>query len=164
MKIVISPYSAKLRSGKPNPKNYPHWRELVNLLSGCEITQVGVRGEEQFVKDFRTNLPFPKLQALIESCDTWIAVDNFLQHFVNTECNQKPGVVLWSQSDPKIFGYDYNTNLLRDPKYLRQHQFDTWEVAEFVPDAFVKPWQVVSAIFAKDMVLETPIYNPMFDI
>ena len=48
--IIISPYSKALRSGKRNPKNYPYWQELIELIKE-PIVQIGIEGEEQLVPD-----------------------------------------------------------------------------------------------------------------
>jgi ADP-heptose:LPS heptosyltransferase len=144
--IIISPYAQKLRNGKINPKNYPYWSELVEELfkNDYDIVQVGVEGEEPLVSDFRKNLPLTELAELVHSCDTWIGVDSFFQHFCWDL--KKPGIVIWSQSDPLIFGHEENINLLKDRKYLRKEQFWLWEQGEYNKDAFVDPTIVLKHI------------------
>jgi ADP-heptose:LPS heptosyltransferase len=143
--IIISPYAQKLRNGKINPKNYPYWQELVELLhKDHELVQVGVDREDQLVPDFRKNLSLAELTELVNACDTWISVDSFFQHFCWDL--QKPGIVLWAQSDPIIFGHPENINLLKDRKYLRAHQFHLWEQCEYRKDAFVDPETVIKHI------------------
>ena len=58
----------------------------------------------------------------------------------------KHGVVLWSLSDPAIFGYEENLNLLKDRAYLRAKQFRVWEEQSCVPDAWLEPDEVVARI------------------
>lgn len=139
-RIIISPYSAKLADGRVNAKSYPHWLKLVQLLNreGYEIIQIGVAGEDRIegVAQFVQGWPFNKLKQLIEDCALWISVDNFLPHFVHCEC-RKPGVVLWGPSDPRIFGYPENVNLLRGRDFLRPHQMQTWNEWDHNPLAFV---------------------------
>ena len=144
--IIISPYAQKLRNKKINPKNYPYWSKLVKELSknGYDIVQVGVEGEEPLVSDFRKNLPLTELAELVNSCDTWISVDSFFQHFCWDL--KKPGIVIWSQSDPLIFGHEENINLLKDRKYLRKEQFYLWEQCEYKKNAFVEPNTVLKHI------------------
>jgi ADP-heptose:LPS heptosyltransferase len=141
--IIISPYAKKLRNGKENPKNYPYWKELVSFIKE-PIIQVGIDGEEQLVPDFRKNLSIPELTNLINDCKTWISVDSFFQHLAWDI--GKPGIVLWGQSDPLIFGHPENTNLLKDRSYLREKQFWWWEQCDYREDAFVKPEVVVCFI------------------
>lgn len=138
--IIISPFSKKLRNGGENPKNYPYWKELISLIDE-PIIQVGVDGENQLVSDFRKNLKIPQLIELIHECRTWISVDSFFQHLAWDV--GKPGIVLWGQSDPIIFGHPENINLLKDRKYLRENQFWWWEQCEYRSDAFVKPEEVI---------------------
>jgi ADP-heptose:LPS heptosyltransferase len=141
--IIISPYSKALTNGNRNPKNYPYWKELVNLISE-EIVQIGVEGEEQLVPDFRKNLPVSELRQLISQCRTWIGCDSFFQHLA-WSCN-KPGIVLWSVSDPLIFGHPENHNLLKSRDYLADNQFLWWNFTEYNADAFVKPEEVIKCL------------------
>lgn len=134
--IIISPYAQKLPNGQENPKNYPYWPELISMIKE-PIIQIGVAGEKQLVADFRTNLPFTELTRLVQECRTWCAVDSFLQHLAWDL--GKPGVVIFSQSDPKIFGHPENTNLLKDRKYLRPNQFWLWTQTAYDIDAYVSP-------------------------
>ena len=63
--IIISPYAQKLRNGKENPKNYPYWKELIAIIDQ-PIVQVGVKGEQQLVEDFRLNLSISELTQLVQ--------------------------------------------------------------------------------------------------
>ena len=142
MKIVISPFSRPLRNGKKNPKNYPYWKELISILkqSGHNITQIGRSGEEKLTDDFRTNLPLEDIKKLLIESDLWISVDNFLPHLANHI--PKKGIVIFSKSDPDIYGYKQNINILKDRKYLKEKQFDIWEVCEYDEDAFPAPGEI----------------------
>ena len=149
--IIISPFARKLRENKPHPKNYPYWKELISRIDE-EIIQIGVEGEEQLVDDFRKNLSLSELSELTNQCKTWISVDSFYQHFC-WDLN-KPGIVLFGQSDPIIFGHTENINLLQDRKYLREKQFWLWEQAEYIKDAFVEPEVVLNALKKFDVKLK----------
>lgn len=144
--IIISPYAKKLISGKQNPKNYPFWKELIELIElvGEFIVQVGIDGEEQLVPDFRKNLSLPELRALLAECDTWISCDSFFQHLAWDE--GKRGIVLWSVSDPLIYGHPENINLLKDRSCLADNQFLWWEFVEHKSERFVGPYEVFSVL------------------
>jgi ADP-heptose:LPS heptosyltransferase len=114
---------------------------------GQHVVQVGVSGEQQLVDDFRPDLSLDQLKILLFQSKTWISVDSFFQHFAWDL--GKPGIVLWGQSDPNIFGHPENINLLKDRKYLREKQFWLWEQCEYVEDAFVKPEEVLKHITYK---------------
>lgn len=148
MNILIFPWAKSMRNGSTHPKNYPWWPELVKLLKdrGHTITQAGVTGEEQLVENFQKNLSIPELIKLIHNHDTWISVDSFAQHLC-WDIGVK-GFVIFSQSDPLIFGHKENINILKDRKYLRQQQFWMWEQAEFVEEAFFTPDEMVKIIHA----------------
>ena len=138
--IIISPYAKKLQNGKENPKNYPFWDELIKLIDE-PIIQVGIDGETQLVDDFRPNLSMPELRQLIKDCRIWIGVDSFFQHLAWSE--GKPGIVLWSVSDPLIFGHKENANLLKDRVYLAENQFLWWDFIEHDSNKFVLPEEVI---------------------
>jgi ADP-heptose:LPS heptosyltransferase len=138
--IIIAPYAQKLRNGQNNPKNYPWWKQLIKMIDE-PIIQVGVDGEEQLVDDFRKNLSLEELKPFVYDCRTWISVDSFFQHYAWDI--GKPGIVLWGQSDPLIFGHPENTNLLKDRKYLREKQFWLWEQCDYNTEAFVKPEEII---------------------
>ena len=148
MKILISPYSKLMRNGKENPKNYPYWPEVIRLLSerGHDIIQLKHAGENEIdgVKSIISYTSLKVSEISIDECDTFICVDNFLQHLAHYK--KKKGVVLWGKSDPELFGYPENINLLKDRKHLRNRQFETWEAEEFDASVFVDPQIVVEAV------------------
>lgn len=141
--ILIAPYSKKLRNGNENPKNYPHWKQLVSMIKG-PIVQVGLEGEERLVDDFRKNLSLKELEVLVNECQTWISVDSFFQHFCWSL--GKTGIVLWGPSDPNIFGHPQNINLIKDRKNLVSNQFLMWEQQPLRKDIFVSPEEVLKYI------------------
>jgi len=138
--IIIAPYAKKLVNGKENPKNYPFWHELIKLIDE-PIVQVGIDGETALVDDFRPNLSLSELKDLIKECRIWIGVDSFFQHLAWSE--NKPGIVLWSVSDPLIFGHPENWNLLKSRDNLAQNQFLWWDFTEHNRNYFVKPEEVI---------------------
>lgn len=140
--LIIAPYAQKLRNGKENPKNYAYWKELVQVIQKNEhIVQIGVEGETQLVDDFRKGLSLLELRDLLYESWIWIGVDSFFQHFAWKY--NKQGIVLWSVSDPNIYGHDKHINLLKDRSYLAPNQFLWWENTPHNPDAFVKPEEVL---------------------
>lgn len=144
--IIIAPYPQKLRNGKPNPKEYPYWKEVVKGLKerGYFITQVGVEGEAEIegVDQFLKNLSMKELEKMTQECVTWLTVDSFFQHLARYK--NKPGIVLFSISDPLIFGHPANLNLLKSRNKLRTYQFATWEEAFYDSYAFMDPKIVLS--------------------
>jgi hypothetical protein len=120
MKILIIPGNVQ------NAKSYPHWDGFKALAKAHDIkTMEGILKEEEIVN-------------LINWCDTWISIDSFVQHLV-TYHRLKPGIVLWGKSNPDLFGYKTNVNLLKGRKYLRDQQFKWWRDESPNPDAFVSP-------------------------
>jgi hypothetical protein len=150
--IILSPYSSKLRNGANNPKNYPHWQNVVDMIisMGLPIVQVGVLGETPLKgTTLAFNLSLGELTDLVQNpkCKTWASVDNFFPHLCSH--TTKPGVVVWSKSDPEIFGYKQNTNILKDRSYLRPDQFGFWHDCAYDLEAFVSPTVVVNEVLSK---------------
>jgi GT2 family glycosyltransferase/ADP-heptose:LPS heptosyltransferase len=164
--IIISPYS----HNEFHPKSYPMWDELVEMIKplGYKLIQIG-RKDDQYkdapditmknsekeikgVDEILWNLPLTTIEEMIKGCKTWIAVDNFLQHLVNNMAVPTKGIVIWSYSDPEIFGYEYNYNLLGSNKagvsYLRKgfKQYDTYHSITKAKVAFPEP-QKIKEIF-----------------
>ena len=145
--ILFAPYAARSPSlnGQPSPKDYPHARQLAELLEkDYEVVQVGGGNDEQVAKDFRPNLSFNELGKLVDASETGICVDSYLQHcywFAG-----KKAIVLWGISDPVIFGHPENLNLLKDRKNLRPNQFDLYYTNQYNPGAFVSPKEVLAEL------------------
>lgn len=139
--ILISPYSAKLRNGNPNPKNFPHFVQFVALLKHrrYQTTQIGVSGEERIagVDYFTVDKPFAEIAKMASNAELVISVDSFLPHLCHAEKIKTPVITIFGQSDPVIFGHSEHTALLKDRKYLRKLQFRPWEEAEYITEAFV---------------------------
>ena len=150
--IILSPYSSKLRTGATNPKNYPHWQVVVDVLVsiGHDIVQIGVGGEILLNGAKPAfGLSLAELTRMVDdpSCKTWMSVDNFFPHLCFH--TKKSGVVVWSRSDPSIFGYPQNTNILKDRSYLRPDQFGFWHDCAHDPESFVNPAVVVNEVLSK---------------
>jgi ADP-heptose:LPS heptosyltransferase len=146
--IIISPYSRKLRNGERNPKDYPYWEELVAGLKqrGHKIIQLGVAGEPKIegVDEVCYNLKLKAIKDMLIQSHIWISVDNFLPHLASH--TSKPGIVIWGRSNPDIFGYPQNINILSHTKHLRQDQFDIWETIEYNENVFTKPEEILRFI------------------
>ena len=117
--ILIHPFAKPLMNGRVNPKT-------------------------QLVNDFRKNLPISELSQLLKECRTWVSIDSFFQHLAWKE--KKLGIVLWSVSDPNIFGHPENINLLKDRANLAKNQFLWWEFVEHESEKFVKPDVVIKSL------------------
>lgn len=147
-KIVLFSLFSKLthNTKKTSPKSYPldEGIKLVKLLKEKEIftVQIGISEEPDIEADIRyNNLPFIELKELFFKIDSFIGADNFFHHFAHYYDPNKKGIVIFSQSDPKLFGYFSNINLLKSEKYLRpgKEQYQYWEDVFYLSEAFVSP-------------------------
>lgn len=151
MKLLIAPFAKKLKVKKKNAKDFPWWPEVIDILrkektSKLEIIQVGATGDELLrnIDGTLFNKDFVELCKEIRECDVWASVDTFFHHVATYV--EKPGVVVWSQSDPKHFGDPMHTNLYKDRKYFRLQQFQYWDMTNYEEEAFVSPDVVAGAI------------------
>lgn len=160
--VVISPYAKKYRENRPHPKNYPYFPAVIKGLKelGIKIIQVGIKDEPILdnIDEVKFDLSLDDLKKLLKSADTFIAVDSFVQHFA--AYNKIPGIIIFSQSNPKIFGNPIHINLLKDEKYLRPDQFGIWESVQFNDDAFVAPQVVIDAVMKQIDLKKTEIIIP----
>jgi hypothetical protein len=149
IKIFVSPFSKQMRWGDniDNPKNFPHWEHLIKLMEieGWEVTQfIGREGEPRYAKVCKS-MGIPDLVKLVkEEMDFFLCGDNFLQHLCHFY--DKRGFVIFGQSNPEIFGYPENINILKDTKYLRKLQFWDWEQTPYIPEAFPSAIEVFNII------------------
>ena len=157
-KVLIHPWASRLRvptrdgsrDGSINAKSYNQWPALINMLDaeGIETIQIGRTGEAKLNTTHQMwDLPLREIKRLLFTTDTFVTVDSFLQHLAHSE--GKTGIVIWSQSDPNIFGYPDNINLLKDRRYLRPDQFGYWHNCQYNPNAFVDAQIVCDAILKK---------------
>ena len=127
MKILIS------KGNIITPKSYPYWDELIGMLENNEVKKIeGILSEQEIID-------------LVNWCDTWVSIDSFLPHLVAFK-KLKPGIVIWGKSDPDIYGYKTNINLLKDRSFLRPDQFRWWNDVSPDYNAFVSPKVVLAAI------------------
>ena len=143
--ILLSLFSKPTHATKKiSPKSYP-LDQSINLIKKLKekniyTIQIGISEESDIEADVRyNNLSFPELKELFFKIDSFIGVDNFFHHFANYYDYNKKGIVIFSQSDPKLFGHDSNINLLKDKKYLRpgKEQYQYWEQTSYLPESFV---------------------------
>jgi SAM-dependent methyltransferase len=146
--VVISPYAKKYRENRPHPKNYPYFDIVIQELKkyNIKVIQIGISGEPilKGVDEVKFDLKLKDLKKVLEEADTFISVDSFIQHFA--AYYNIPGIVIFGQSDPEIFGHKIHINLLKDRKYLRPDQFHIWEFAKFDDDVFVEPNIVIETV------------------
>jgi ADP-heptose:LPS heptosyltransferase len=144
--VLIAPFAVRLPDGSVNPKSPPisYWSPIVEKLRTLGYEVIHVSGyDEPNINANKTivNPSMGELEQLINRCTFFICVDTFLQHMANFL--NKKGIVLWSQSDPKIFGYQENINLYKDSKYFRHHQFQMWTQTPYMEEAFPTQQDVI---------------------
>lgn len=148
MNIIIAPFSKKLPSGKRCAKDLPiyYWNQIIKMLKldNHSLIQVGGKDDKQLLEDCRLGLNESELKKLIESCDFFITVDSYFQHLA--WYYNKKGIVIFSKSDPKLFGHKENFNILKDESYLRKEQFAFWHDEPYDIDAFLEPEEIYEKI------------------
>lgn len=154
MNIIISPWAQKLPPEKAsyNPKNFPYWEETVKLIKQKlpDLTIIQVGGGSEPIIEGVTVTAFNKspeeLLKLAQNCNAWISVDSFFQHFC-AYYKIPNGIVIYGQSDPNIFGYPFNKNLLKGRNCLREDQFKHWWHTTNKPEVFVDAETVAKTLF-----------------
>lgn len=148
MTILFAPFAASQPhlNGSGSPKSIPLAKELAQIImaAGHQLIQIGGEEDEQVTPDFRKNLSFDEVGKLIETSDTAICCDSYLQH--HCWLLNKKAIVIWGISDPLIFGHSLHHNLLKDRRFLRPNQFDLYYSDQHRPDAFPSPWKVIEEL------------------
>lgn len=127
MKILINPGNIQ------NAKSYPYWEEFLELVKDQEVKQIkGILPEQEIID-------------LVNWCDKWISIDSFLPHLCKYH-NLKSGIVIWGKSDPLIFGYPENVNLIKDRNRLRPDQFVFWTNVKWDKDDFIIATDLIKSL------------------
>jgi len=124
--IHANPAKGNAQKVEQNAKCYAHWQEVINLLldKGFKVIQIAASNEKIYSDVYtKMNLPFPEISKLCEKADAIIAVDSFMPHLVNLYKVKIPIIVLWTENDPNIFGYEGHIHLFKDRKYFRPQQY-----------------------------------------
>lgn len=150
--ILLSCWAKPLKSGAWNAKN-PNkswWEKLCLLLKNeqYKIYQLGqgpeirLKGVDKFIWD--TDI-WEITEKYFPIVITMITIDNMWNHMCWYK--NKKAIVIFSRSDPEIFGHPENINLLKDRKNLRENQFEPWEYrAEYNSNSFICPEEVMAAL------------------
>lgn len=148
LKIMFAPYAREI-DGQKNAKNFPHWQEVISVLEseGHTVIQVGTPTETPIAREFRPGLSFGELKDLLAECDTFLCVDTWLQHAAALWEPGKQGVVVWSKSNPLIFGYQHNYNIFKMSSTFRERQFANWHEETFDAEAFPSVTNVLNAVW-----------------
>jgi ADP-heptose:LPS heptosyltransferase len=140
--ILIAPWARRHNKDKHNPKDYPYWEEVVKQLTGLGhfCLQISCTGEPIISPNILLNQPLDTISMLVKSYDLWISIDSFLQHLAHKL--GKRGIVIWGPSNPTMFGYKENINIL-PIKQMNYPQFYRWDMVEPDPSIFALPEEVV---------------------
>jgi ADP-heptose:LPS heptosyltransferase len=89
------------------------WSELVKQLPQYTFVQVGGIDEPKVegAVDFRGKTTLREAFCLIKHASSFIGVDSIHSHVTNAF--KKPGVVLFGDSDPAVWGHDNNINVFK---------------------------------------------------
>jgi hypothetical protein len=90
------------------------------------LIQIGLGNESRLTGcDYAWNLRLSDVEKLVKEVGYFISIDNFLHHLAyNLDV---PGTVIFGPSDPEIFGYKTQINVIKDRSLLRTDQFGFWK-------------------------------------
>lgn len=134
-----------------NLKSYPYWGPVVRAIrdAGLSVTQLGVDGDTMLdVDEFLLNRPMGDLRDRIARATLALSVDTWLHHAAHAL--GVPAVVVWTVTDPLVYGYRSHTNLIGSGESLTANQFGfmdaMWAGMKSTPPAYVTPAQIVKAV------------------
>jgi ADP-heptose:LPS heptosyltransferase len=135
--ILLSPYSHN------SAKNYPFFQGLIDILP-CRVMQLGRKNEHRFQNcDYGFDLKMYEIEALVKEIGNFISVDSFLPHLAH-HVGVK-GNVLFGPSNPRIFGYSTNNNIIMNEDKLRVDQFGLWRDYKWAGE-WLKPTEMADRI------------------
>jgi len=122
-------------------KNWPYFADLIALNPEVEFIeilipgQVPVEGATPFTGTRR------EIINLLNECSLFISIDSWLQHLAkwNTDAD---GVVIFSRSNPALFGYKEFENVFKSNKYFKASPYEAWGPMDILADAFPTVEQV----------------------
>jgi hypothetical protein len=135
MNILIVPCERKMRDDSRNPREYPYWDELKELL-----TNKGLGVDTLSTSD----IPLGYLQTFLAKYDLILTIDSFIQHFCwyhSIKC-----AVVWGPSDYRIFGHKEHINITKQEYTPRSDQFNVWEGFKYDETLFPSPQDVMSIL------------------
>lgn len=124
MNILIAPFSRGAPDVRRNPKDWLWWPVLVEKLreAGHRVVQTGLPEDMRLnADDWMLPADLGALKKTLKDFDLFISVDTWLQHAA--ACHGLKGIVIWSVTDPGIFGYPENVNLLPADPDLSRNQY-----------------------------------------
>jgi predicted transcriptional regulator len=121
------------------------WNKVVSSYPAYRWVQIGMQSDwviNGVIPQF--NLSLSDVKRVAMDSDYVICVDSFLQHLLAP--TKKKLIVLWTKSDPEIYGYPWNINLLKDRKLLRPDQYGVWAMCPIDASAFIDPQEVIKLL------------------
>lgn len=155
--LAVIPYSRLLRNGVANPKNYTRMGEVLVLLRGEKVftIQIGPSTEMSIGCDERvvTSTIRESMEAL-KRVDGFLTVDTYIPHLVKAKEKEWerliPGVVCWTVTHHKTFGYEDFENMYAERPTLTSCMTATMEmIAEMTRTREIKqpePAEVKKAV------------------
>ena len=120
-------------------KAYPFWQQLVGILQyqGHELYQfMSPNGTDTDMEcNYKLIGTVDEIVKILPTLDLFISVDTFLPHLVVAKKIPIKGIVIWSLSDPKLFGYEQFINVSKK-EYFRKDQYNVWIGVKRVKEAF----------------------------
>ena len=160
MRVLLSPFCKPMRNDKRNPKEYPWWNDVVKQLVEHDVgvVQLSTKVDPTLPGTFLRydDLSYSDIVEAVNVFDVWLSCDSFLPHLCYAY-GLKPGVVVWGKSDPRVFGYPCNKNLIKSEGCLRRYQFNIWEEEQYDERVFVRPAVVMESVLS---LLSRHIVNP----
>lgn len=136
--IIVSARSRWLgKEGGASAKDYPYMQALCDLYikDGYRLIQIGVGNEPKLTGcEHVFDKHLLDIEKLLKDTGYFIAVDNFLHHMASAV--GVTGMVLFGPSDPQVFGYPDQVNIIKDRSLLRPDQFGFYHLDYVWPHAF----------------------------
>jgi len=117
-------------------KEWPFFEEFISLNPEVDFIEVLVEGQTPTKGASAIYGTRKEILQELRNADLFISIDSWLQHLASMQTD-KLGLVIFSRSNPAIFGYPKFNNVFKDSKYFKSNPYDTWLPSDVIMESFV---------------------------
>jgi hypothetical protein len=131
-------------------KTYPFWNILIDNLkeAGYKVVQFKFKNEPSYNNVDEVITPsFPTIVELLKDPDSYlISNDSFIPHLLNVYLPTKKNFVLFGCTNPDIYGYSQNINILKSKSFLVENQFTVLKDLQPNKNMWIEPIFILEII------------------
>jgi len=116
-------------------KEWPFFEELISLNPEVNFVEVLIEGQNPTKGAAAMYGTRKEILQELKDSDMFISIDSWLQHLASMQTD-KLGLVIFSRSNPAIFGYPKFANVFENTKYFKSNPYEAWSPVDIMTEAF----------------------------